>query len=184
TQIILDPNQARGDCPGPRAAHLVLHQEFRDMKRSAWFSILSLLAIGCGSYGDVKGKVVFKGAPVKFASVTAEASNGSIQATSDENGEYQMSKVGTGKVKFYVYCSNPEAEKILKDALAKLKEGEGEKKGAGRGAALNLESMPTKASMKLPPTNLVPTKYSDRVKDLLVFDVAPYPTTINLSLEP
>jgi len=154
------------------------------MKRSAWFSMLSLLAIGCGGYGEIKGKVSFKGAPVKFASVTAEASNGSIQATSDENGDYQMSKVGTGKVKFYVYCSNPEAEKILKDALTKLKEGEGEKKGAGRGATLNLDNMPTKGSMKLPPTNLVPTKYSDRVKDLLVFDVVSGPNNINLSLEP
>jgi hypothetical protein len=153
------------------------------MKRSAWFSMLSLLAIGCGGLGEVKGKVTFKGAPVKLASVTAEASNGSIQATTDENGDYQMSKVGTGKVKFYVYCSNPEAEKILKDALGKLKEGDGEKKGAGRGS-FNLDNMPTKGSMKLPPTNLVPTKYSDRVKDYLVFDVVSGANTINLSLEP
>src|SRR5262245_25095063 len=155
------------------------------MKRSAWFSVLGLLAIGCGGMGDVKGKVTFKGQPVKMASVTAEASNGPIQAMTDENGEYEMSKVGTGKVKFYVYCSNPEAEKILKDAFGKLKEGgDDESKGAGRGANVSPGKMPSKGSMKLPPTNLVPDKYSDRVKDFLVFDVVSGPNTINLTLEP
>ena len=155
------------------------------MKRSAWFSILSLLAIGCGGVGEIKGKVSLKGAPVKFAAVTAQPPNGLlIQAKTDENGEYQMSKVGTGKVRFYVYCSNPEAEKILKDAIGKMKEDDDERKGSARGATLNLENMPTKGSMKLPPTNLVPTKYSDRVKDLLVFDVVSGTNTIDLSLEP
>src|SRR5262245_49377577 len=154
------------------------------MKRSAWFSLLSLVAIGCGGMGASKGKVIFKGQPVKFASVTAEAPNGPFQATTDEDGNYEMTRVGTGKVKFYVYCSNPEAEKILKDALGKLKEGEGDGKGAGRGANVSPGKMPSKGSMKLPQTNLVPTKYSDRVRDYLVFDVVSGANTINLSLEP
>lgn len=155
------------------------------MKRSAWFSLLSLVAIGCGGVADVKGKVTFKGQPVKLASVTAEASNGPNQATTDEDGNYQMSRVGTGKVKFYVYCSNPESEKILKDAMGKMKDGgEGDGKGAGRGANVTPGKMPSKGSMKLPPTNLVPNKYSDRVKDYLVFDVVSGPNTINLVLEP
>src|SRR5438309_1155110 len=101
------------------------------MKRFPWALAACFFATGCGGVGDVKGKVYFKGEPLKLGSVTAVASNGSKQASIDSEGNYELTGVGTGKVKFLVYCSNPEAEKVLKDMLGQIKAGDGEGKAAG-----------------------------------------------------
>jgi len=143
-----------------------------------------LLAAGCGSAGEIKGKVTFKGEPLKFGNVTAVASNGSFASVIDSEGNYTLKGVGTGKVKFYVSCNNPEAEACLKDKVASLKADGGGDKIVGRGVGPTGKT-PTKAEMQgMPKLSLIPEKYMDMTKDLLVRDVVSGSNNIDLPLEP
>lgn len=147
------------------------------MKRLAAVSLILVVA-GCGSSATVKGRVTYKNEPLKFGSVTVVASDGNqYPATINESGDYEVKGVPLGKAKFFVRADNPELTKVVTEASEKGKQS---KDPAGRGAGL----FTAEAKKVLSNPNLVPDKYSDFTKELLVHNVTSGENRFDIKLEP
>lgn len=110
---------------------------------------LALLAAGCApGFGDVSGKVTYKGQPVVGATITFyDAGKNTPSATIDADGKYTLQKVAAGPAKVVILTPM--------NIVFKGMEGSGgEKMGADR-----------------PKTPKIPAKYSDPEKSGLGFDV-------------
>jgi hypothetical protein len=70
---------------------------------------IGLLAAGCGSKGDVSGKVLYNGKPLTGGVVTfiPASGKGAYNSNIKEDGSYSMTKVPTGKAKITVKSVAP-----------------------------------------------------------------------------
>ena len=108
-------------------------------RRAAWcgLALLVLAAAGCGSYGNVKGKVYYQDKPLTGGTVlfVPAAGGPSLTAAIDEQGNYSVSKLPTGLAKIAVdsgppspasqggFRKNPMAGKMAPPKDAPLPEG-------------------------------------------------------------
>lgn len=73
-------------------------------------TLLALAAIGCGGYGDVSGKVTYKGKALVWGTVQFEGSDNMIrQGNINSDGTYEISHVATGEAKVAVSSINPKS---------------------------------------------------------------------------
>jgi hypothetical protein len=73
-------------------------------------ALLAAAAAGCGRYGDVSGKVTYKGKPLVWGTIQFEGSDGRLrQANIGRDGSYSVSRVTTGEVKIAVSSNNPKS---------------------------------------------------------------------------
>lgn len=71
-------------------------------------SLVLVTALGCGRYGDVAGKVTYKGKSLVFGTVQFEGSDGKVlQANIDKNGNYAIKSVPVGEAKAAVNSPDP-----------------------------------------------------------------------------
>jgi len=68
------------------------------------------LTLGCGSHGDVSGKVKYKGKPLVWGTVQFEGSDKMLkQANIKSDGTYSVSNVAVGEAKAAVSSINPKS---------------------------------------------------------------------------
>jgi len=157
------------------------------MIRSLWVLAACLLTAGCGSYGSVKGTVFYQGKKLEFGSVMATARNGNFTSPIDAEGKYELKGMSTGKINFYVVCTNPKTADTAQELLKKQKEpGAGGGGGAtGRGPRQITKSELTKAQMDaLRQPSLIPQKYGDMSQNLLTYDLASGDNNYDIDLKP
>jgi hypothetical protein len=71
--------------------------------------VLAFVA-GCGSRGDVSGKVTYQGKPLVWGTVQFEGSDGMIkQANINDDGTYSVRGLATGEAKASVSSINPKS---------------------------------------------------------------------------
>jgi hypothetical protein len=81
----------------------------------AWFRAavaitFLILVLGCGRYGDVSGKVSYKGKPLVWGTVQFEGSDNMVkQGNINTDGAYSISGVATGEAKAAVSSINPKS---------------------------------------------------------------------------
>ena len=154
------------------------------MRYSALVIAGCLFSAGCGGVADVKGTVSYKGKMLKFGSVTALPESGlAVQTAINEDGSYELKRVGLGDTKFLVYCQDPKFVKVVTDLAMKKNDfrGAGGKAG-GRVPGGALKTGETAKALANP--NLVPDKYSDQSKVLLKYTVVRGENVFNIVLEP
>jgi hypothetical protein len=152
------------------------------MKRIPWVILVCLFASGCGSVGDVKGTVYYKGAKLKFGTVTATASNGVFQSLISDDGTYEMKGVGAGKTKFSVVCRAPKAVDAVTELAMKSKDPNAPKEKGGRVKMQALQGAADGQSLKNP--NLIPEKYGDTSNEFLVYTVTSGSNNYDIRLDP
>jgi hypothetical protein len=89
-----------------------------------------MLASGCGSKGEVSGKVLYQGKPLAGGVVTflPASGQGAFVANIGEDGSYHLSKVPAGKMKITVKSTSsnpslsPMQQKMIKENKKKKKE--------------------------------------------------------------
>lgn len=153
-------------------------------KRTFWGLSICLIAAGCGGVATVKGTVSYKGDLLKSGSVTAEASNGTHQAAIQPDGTFEMKGVATGKVNFLVYCENPKFTEALVEATTKSKEALASDKPAGKDGGRIPGGLNIGGGSKLGNPNMIPDKYMDSTKKLLMFDVVGGENKFDIKLVP
>src|SRR5262249_61627990 len=73
-------------------------------------AVRTLGATGCGGYGDVSGKVTYKGKPLVWGTVQFEGSDKMVkQGNINSDGTYSISGVATGEAKAAVSSINPKS---------------------------------------------------------------------------
>jgi hypothetical protein len=73
-------------------------------------ALLALVATGCGGYGDVSGKVSYKGKALVWGTVQFEGSDKMIkQGNIDSDGSYSIQGVAIGEAKAAVSSINPKS---------------------------------------------------------------------------
>src|SRR5205807_10369832 len=73
-------------------------------------ALLALSAIGCGGYGDVSGKVTYKGKALVWGTVQFEGSDKMVkQGNINSDGTYFISHVASGEAKAAVSSINPKS---------------------------------------------------------------------------
>src|SRR5262245_61811725 len=150
------------------------------MKRHVWLLLTCLLASGCGGVADVKGTVTYKGALLKFGSVTAIPPNGMlVQDNIKEDGSFELKGVALGEAKILVYAQDPKFVKVVTDIAMKAKTFKGEG-GGGRAAAGALNTGEAVEALKNP--NTVPDKYMDEKTSPLKFTVKRGENSFNIVL--
>src|SRR5581483_4523419 len=78
--------------------------------RPAVAAALLVLAIGCGGYGDVSGKVTYKGKALVWGTVQFEGSDNMLkQGNINSDGTYSISEVAKGEAKVAVSSINPKS---------------------------------------------------------------------------
>src|SRR5438067_873531 len=71
---------------------------------------LALLIVGCAGYGDVSGKVTYKGKALVFGTVQLEASDKTLkQANIESDGSYSSAGVPVGEARVAVSSANPQS---------------------------------------------------------------------------
>src|SRR5260370_19769623 len=79
-------------------------------RRAAAVVLITLAAIGCGGYGDVSGKVTYKGKALVWGTVQFEGSDKMVkQDNINSDGTYSISGVATGEAKAAVSSINPKS---------------------------------------------------------------------------
>ena len=79
-------------------------------RRAAAVVLITLAAIGCGGYGDVSGKVTYKGKALVWGTVQFEGSDKMIkQGNINSDGTYSISGVASGEAKAAVSSINPKS---------------------------------------------------------------------------
>jgi hypothetical protein len=161
------------------------------VRRSAGLLAVAALlgAAGCKSYGDVSGKVTYKGQPLKGGTVTfTTPGKGSVSAPIAEDGSYTAARVPAGEARIAVETKSvgPPAQTkgpaAFKRGPPKLRPPKDK----------DLESMPKDAhapmSGDLPKADYkrfvpVPEQYADPEKSGLTFTVTGGPQTHDIDLK-
>ncbi len=132
---------------------------------SMGFGIFVLL-VGCGqSYGDLSGKVTYKGNVLRMGTVSVLGSDGITRASMiAKDGTYSVEKVAAGEVKLTVYSPDPELSQPHKR----------QKKNA---------PPPPKVEVDKTGWVAIPEKYADFKDSGLTFSLKPGPNSYDIELK-
>lgn len=146
-----------------------------------------LLAAGCGSKGNITGKVTYNGKPLTGGMVTflPEEGKAAFNAKIDKEGNYHLAKVSIGKMRIGVVSlssrlpPSPMMAKMMKEMKAKKKEFTKEE----------LDKMPAEYRETLSPSSElanevpIPKQYNDPEKSGLEYTVIGGEQEYNIELK-
>jgi hypothetical protein len=128
-------------------------------------SLLITTSVGCQARGNVSGRVTFQGKPLVFGTVLLVAADGTAhQGTIDENGNYTIASVPTGRARVAINSPDPTAPVANKSGIKDLE-------GDRRRAELKIRWVP------------IPPHYGDPNKSDLTLEVKGGKNPHNLELK-
>jgi len=131
-----------------------------------WVAVAGLMLAGCGApTANVKGTVMYNGAPVAGGSVTFHGENKFVQSSYiDPSGNYTISKAPVGPVKVSVVAAKPRASRPTPGKAA-----------PGHPSA--------KTGGEAPKEVVIPDKYKDPAQSGLAYTLEAGDQTIPINLQ-
>lgn len=146
--------------------------------------LLGLLVAGCGSQGNISGKVLYQGKPLRGGTVTFFTPHkGAMSCIITSDGNYSVSRVPVGEVKIAVQCLSlrPRAAGPMRQMVQQ----------AVKSGKVSQENVPAEVKQRLelsaPPASEkpvgIPPDYNDPEKSGLTYTVTGGEQTHDIELK-